>query len=160
MASDGEIPFRIPCSAVEADAGGGSSESKVGDSVGSGGYSVVRTHPDELLRHDISDEELEALCNMKRGPLYEGKWTAIGLFIGGLPQTIQAIYSAYIIDEKVAISMWDLTAIVVVGISAALFGVLHFVVSDTQEVADKLLEKIKNRPKIVVTNKELTYVSR
>ena len=56
------------------------------------GFVVATTKPDRLLRHDISDEELEVLCEMSSSHLIEAMWAALGAFIGFSPSSIQAIY--------------------------------------------------------------------
>ena len=48
-------------------------------------YKIERTSPDVLLRHDISDEELEKLADTKRDYLWEGKRVALGVFLGVAP---------------------------------------------------------------------------
>ena len=66
---------------------------------------IRTTMPDELLRHDISDEELEALAETRRDHLWEGMWVSLGSAIGFLPTTIISIYSAYVADEKTPIAL-------------------------------------------------------
>lgn len=55
------------------------------------GFTISTTVPDELLRHDISDEELDLLCETRRDNIWEGLWIATGLALGGVPSTIPAV---------------------------------------------------------------------
>ena len=55
-------------------------------------YTIVRSQPDEIIRHDISDEELTTLSDHNVGFLSQGLWVAIGVFIGALPKAATAFY--------------------------------------------------------------------
>lgn len=56
-----------------------------------GPYKFVRTAPDVLLRHDISDEELSMLCSDNRPLVQDIMWVAVGTFGGSLVPAISAV---------------------------------------------------------------------
>lgn len=87
---------------------------------------------------------------MRRGYLYEGQWTALGVFIGGFSQSSQSIYNAYFIDQTKPISIFDLGVILICVLSFGAFFLLKFVINKNQEKADILCERIRNRTRTTV----------
>ena len=65
------------------------------------GIVVATTKPDRLLRHDISDEELDGLCEMNSSHYIEALWAALGVFIGSLPAVFEAIDKSFLADETI-----------------------------------------------------------
>ena len=61
-------------------------------------YKIERTSPDVLLRHDISDEELDKLADTRRDYLWEGKWVALGVCVGVGPACFDELRDAYFIE--------------------------------------------------------------
>lgn len=59
-------------------------------------YNIARTLPDELLRHDISDEELDMLCGSRTGGIREGMWAAIGTTAGAIPTGLSALVNYFV----------------------------------------------------------------
>ena len=57
---------------------------------------VVTSRPNHILRHDISDEELEMLCESKSDFATEFIWVGLGGMFGSLPTTFVSLkgYSA------------------------------------------------------------------
>ena len=57
---------------------------------------VVTSRPNHILRHDISDEELEMLCESKSDFVTEFIWVGLGGMLGSLPTTFVSLmgYSA------------------------------------------------------------------
>jgi hypothetical protein len=54
-------------------------------------YTIACTMPEQLLRHNISDEELSMLCEGRRDNVWEGMWVAVGLFVGCGPSAVSAM---------------------------------------------------------------------
>lgn len=59
-------------------------------------YRITVSQPEEIVRHDISDEELTALSDVRGDYLWDGKWVAVGVCIGAAPRAIQAFVHAYV----------------------------------------------------------------
>lgn len=57
---------------------------------------VVTSRPNHILRHDISDEELEMLCESKSDFVTEFIWVGLGGMLGSVPTTFVSLmgYSA------------------------------------------------------------------
>lgn len=110
------------------------------------GYTVSRTSPDELLRHDISDEELGALGDMRRDYIWEGKWVAMGVALGAGPNCISALRDAYGTDPK-PMPFGDLWYIVIFSVAFVAFGILWWTMRSKSKGAKDLVEEIRARTK-------------
>ena len=52
---------------------------------------VVTSRPNQILRHDISDEELDVLCESRSDFVSEFIWVGIGGMLGSLPATVVSV---------------------------------------------------------------------
>ena len=64
-------------------------------SVSNTSIKVFITQPDELLRHNISDDELSRLCENKKGFLQDAFWVAVGGGLGSAAPGISAIINYF-----------------------------------------------------------------
>lgn len=86
------------------------------------GYSIKRTMPDELIRHDISDEELDMLCDGRKDSAWEAMWVALGLSCGALPGSISAVMFYLDKQEITAVNLVTLLiCVAAIVLSLALF---------------------------------------
>ena len=108
-------------------------------------YVVERTAPERLLRHDISDEELGSLGDMRRDYLWEGKWVALGLAMGAAPNAIAALHRSYATEPAVAMGIVDLVQIILMFVGFAIWAVLFFVVRNKTREASSLVTEIRER---------------
>lgn len=108
-------------------------------------YKIERTGPDVLLRHDISDEELEKLADTKRDYLWEGKWVALGVCLGAVKACFDALSGAYISDPSVPLAIGGLIQVVIFFASAAAFGILWHVMKRKTSAASDLATAIRER---------------
>jgi hypothetical protein len=60
---------------------------------------IATSYPDQILRHNISDEELDMLCEQRKEHTREMMWASIGVVGGALPGTIAGTIT-YIWGEK------------------------------------------------------------
>jgi hypothetical protein len=65
------------------------------ESIGTGGTIIKTTHPDVLLRHNISDEELTVMQKSKSDKAWEMLLAALGAAAGSAPQVVRDLYGAY-----------------------------------------------------------------
>lgn len=111
------------------------------------GLRIATTMPDELLRHNISDEELQALVDMRRDYLWEGMWVALGIALASSPTAITFLVNYFSNDNLIAISPSDLFHVIVLFVSSAIFGVLCYVTRGKSKSAQELARKIRERTK-------------
>jgi hypothetical protein len=109
------------------------------------GLTIRTTAPDELLRHDISDEELDMLCEARKDNLTEGLWAAIGACLGGLPSAIPALVNYRTATQPMSLA--DLLQIVIFCIAGALAFVLWRICRARGKRATALQTDIRNRTK-------------
>lgn len=111
------------------------------------GLKVKTTMPDELLRHNISDEELQVLADMRRDHLWEGMWVALGIFLGFIPTVFSAIKNAYFIEERARISMsgGDLIQVILFAASFFIFALLCYIFKNKGKSAGDLVDAIRKR---------------
>ena len=107
------------------------------------GFAIATTAPDELLRHNISDEELEMLCESRSDGATEGYWVAMGAMAASAPAAIPAMihYPA----SAIPMSLTDLVQIVVFWVAACLLIVLHLIRSGRGNSGSNLRTQIRNR---------------
>lgn len=91
-------------------------------SVGKQQLRIATTAPDTLLRHDISDEELEMIGGVKRDGFAEFMWAMVSLAVGAAPAGIEAIYKSYLAATPAPLSALGLVQVIlmVAGIVLAL----------------------------------------
>ena len=77
----------------------------------------VVTRPDMIVRHEISDEELETLCDSSPSPEQQIFWTALGGLTGALPGAVSAV-AAYSVDRS-TLTVDLLASLVLAGIALA-----------------------------------------
>ncbi|MFT4579064.1 MAG: hypothetical protein ACI9UO_001895 [Nitrospinales bacterium] len=105
------------------------------------------TQPTHHLQHIITDAELDMLSDLKRGYLYEGQWACIGIFIGSVPQSFQAIYDRYFASPIIPLPPLNLFITIICIISFVLFFVIKFGKLSNEDKAVALCETIRKRPK-------------
>jgi hypothetical protein len=106
-------------------------------------YTIACTMPDQLLRHNISDEELDMLCEGRRDNVWEGMWVAIGLLVGSLPSAANALWKY---DPKSpTLALVDLIQIVIFFISLVMAGVLCSIVVRRGRAVTKKEAEIRAR---------------
>lgn len=71
-------------------------------------FRLVETRPDEILRHNISDEELGGLVDLKRDHLWECMWVAFGVAGGAAPATLTALCASYLKSPPIPFEIGDL----------------------------------------------------
>jgi hypothetical protein len=110
------------------------------------GYAVRTTLPDELLRHDISDEELDQLGDTQRGFFHEAMWSCIAGAVGASWGAIDALHEAYWATPAVPISLYGVWEIVVFAVFTAFAAFCVFMVRrERTRPAIALKEKIRAR---------------
>jgi len=106
---------------------------------------IYTSKPDKIQRHDISDEELEMLCDNKKDYVTEILLAAAGGTIGSAASAIAALVSYFRENSEGNIEVIDLTQIVIffVGLFVTLFvGVIAF---SRYKRAKSLQQRIRDR---------------
>lgn len=115
------------------------------------GITIDTTMPDRILRHNISDEELESLCAMSSSHLVEAMWVSLGTFLGFLPTSISAINNAFFVASSNAtdianpMSGGDFIQVLFCMASFVLFVSVWLVVRGKKDNTTQLLEVIRQR---------------
>ena len=107
-------------------------------------YAIVRTLPDQLLRHDISDEELAMLCERKADREWEGMWALGGIALGSLPSALAAV-SEYLANPERSLGLLDLFQVVLVVTSGAVALTLFIIAHRRGKDAGDLRRQIRER---------------
>jgi len=89
---------------VTSGSSGGSQQRHYVDGEAGQGSLIKTTFPPEILRHNISDDELEMFANTSRDGLSDSFWGCFGGALAALPAAIPAIHSAYFSDMHVAMT--------------------------------------------------------
>jgi hypothetical protein len=116
-------------------------------SIASGGYRISRTVPAELLRHDISDDELGRLGEMKHDHLWDFMWVVLGVALGLAPSMCDHIYG---ISQGHPITAKGLGEVVIGFAAASVFAVLYLAVYMRRKPAADMVAAIRERTKHTV----------
>ena len=94
-----------------------------------GGYEIKisTTVPDKIVRHNISDEELDVLCDSSRDELWELRWAALGALLSALPAAMEGLYR-YVTSPEGQMGPLTLFQVLIAFVSAAVWLVLTFIV--------------------------------
>jgi hypothetical protein len=118
----------------------------------SSNYAITRTMPDELLRHDISDEELEMLKNSRHDQLRAFAWAMIALAAGAAPAALNALFASYAPDATRTMSLLDQVQVTLMAVGSALGAGAHLLCNTRSKDAEDLAEKIRKRTRRLTSN--------
>lgn len=104
---------------------------------------VRTTQPDEILRHSISDEELDRLCEAKSDLVFEMLLIAVGTAIGSLTGALGAI--AVYLDDPSQLSVSSLGEMLLCSMAVAITLVLVVVNRKRTDRSVSLRENIRSR---------------
>jgi hypothetical protein len=112
-----------------------------------GASRISRTSPVELLHHDISDEELGSLGEMKRDHLWDFMWIMLGIAVGAAPSAFDHIYQHFWIGVAEHLSLKGLVEILITVTGGAIFLVLYLAVYTGKKSGPDLVAAIRERTK-------------
>ena len=117
---------------------------------GDSGYSipVLTTIPASVLRHNISDEELEMLSSSQTRRIENFMWSMVGVSFGAASAAFKNVNSAYFVDQPIPLNGGQLVEIIlfIVPVFLAL-GAVYVCHGYTNE-KNKLLIDIRSRQKM------------
>lgn len=108
-------------------------------------FPIRTTMPAELLRHDISDEELDMLDASKRDTLREAAWGFFGLGGGFVFSAARNIHATYISDKAVPLTGVDLIEVVACFAAFAIGITLAVICYRRSSVGGSLAARIRAR---------------
>jgi hypothetical protein len=107
--------------------------------------SLVTTYPERILRHNISDEELDMLCESKKDFILEFLWAAIGALAGAAPGAIVSIHAFATSKEGFILRGEDLAQIAIFWSAIAVIAVAGTVSFSRERRAKSLQRQIRER---------------
>ena len=113
---------------------------------GGGAIAIRTSQPDSLLRHNISDEQLEMLADLKREGLTEAGFAGVGVAGGALVPAADAILTAYVDKPAEALSVVGLINVILFAGGVLVAGFCFIVTKHRGKRAKSLVEQIRNQP--------------
>lgn len=104
---------------------------------------IITTSPQHILRHNISDEQLEKLSSSQTSSLENLMWACFGAASGDLSATLRNINSAFIADEKKPLDWVSTVEIVFFFVAVAVFLVLRTICAGYNKDRGKLVREIR-----------------
>jgi hypothetical protein len=123
---------------------GGAGQSEQATAQGSR-LQIITTAPQRLLRHNISDEELEMLGNLRRDGLSEVFWGMFGAAAASIFPAAEAIWRAYFESPAVPLDPLHLFEVVVFFVVALLAGAFGIISSHRGSNTIRLVKEIRSR---------------
>ena len=108
-------------------------------------YKISRTLPDEIVRHDISDEELTLLADARIDYQWEGMWVALGISLGAAPTAVPAILRASDSNGGLTVSGGDLVQIVIFSCAIVATVILWWIMKGKRKNVRDLVNSIRKR---------------
>jgi hypothetical protein len=106
---------------------------------------IVTTQPAQLLRHNISDEELEMLATIRREGLGEAVAATAGAAVALAPAVGETIWKAYIETPFTPISIFHLIEIVAFGATTAVGIAVYLLSGSRGNRVRELVQEIRGR---------------
>jgi hypothetical protein len=114
-------------------------------SAGTGAIPVHTTRPKILLRHDISDDDLQKLEDGNRGGLSEAFWAFVAAALVALPSAVEGLYNAYIHEHREPLTILRLIDLLVFVMCTALAITLYVISHGRKSDVTKLVQEIRGR---------------
>jgi len=107
-------------------------------------FEIETTQPERLLRHDISDEELEILANNGSDGLSQAIWAFFGATLGALLPAADALYQAYWV-RTAALTVLGLLSVLILVVGLVLVVGGNVVSRNRGSTASSLVREIRSR---------------
>ena len=108
---------------------------------------IIVSRPDEIIRHEIADEELQMLSDLRRDWTMEAFWGFSGAAIGAVKGAFSALSAAYGEDTEKPMPSGDLFEIILFFVCFFLAAILLTVSQSRGSRASDLVKTIRNRKK-------------
>lgn len=105
-------------------------------------YPIRITKPSEILRHDISDEELNLLASTKRDSFSEAFWAMVGAAVVALPPAIKAIVNY---AHGASVDGVGILEIAIFLVTVSIGGTIWVVGASRSKTASNLVAEIRAR---------------
>jgi len=114
---------------------------------GEGGtpYNIERTAPDRLLRHDISDEDLDMFMSARRDGLFELMCVFFGVALGDAIAALESVEASYLNAQPIPLSGLGLAKILICAVPLCLAIALWAVSARRAGTTQSLVTKIRQR---------------
>ena len=104
---------------------------------------ISTTSPAEILRHNISDEQLDALTRDSGDGLSEMFWGFVSAAVAALPSAGEATWNAFFAIPKVPLSILHLIEIIIVSGAVACAIVVKIISRGRRDRVKELADKIQ-----------------
>jgi hypothetical protein len=132
-----------PTKTVTVAGGSSAANSQASGAATSSGYTVTVTKPDELKRHEISDEELTVLISDGRSFRRDVFWAGLGAFIGAFAPALSALRALSSQDRL--FGWWELGEVLVCFGGLVVVVILIIIGWRTPSPAETLTSEIRER---------------
>jgi len=105
------------------------------------------TAPEVLLRHNISDEQLDMFAEGSRDGMSEAFWAFVAAALGALPAAGEALVNAFWLAPAVPLSAYHLIEVILVVGCFAIAGAIKVMWRRKTKTVSSLVEKIRSQGK-------------
>jgi hypothetical protein len=109
---------------------------------------VLTTIPNSVLRHNISDEELEMLSSSHTSGIENFMWAMVGASFGAVSAAFRNVYNAFFVDQPAPLSGGQLFEIILFIIPLFMAFGAAYVCHGRANGKNKLLIDIRSRQKM------------
>ena len=105
-------------------------------------YEITRTSPTRIVRHDISDDELDKLCEAQQSDASTWKGVFAGGLVGSLPTAISGS-SSYLATSKLTLT--ELSSLLTAVVSFFLLVTLLILTKGVKKRSNSVRNEIRSR---------------
>ena len=103
------------------------------------------TAPEEIIRHNISDEELEMFLNSNRDGFSETMWACVGISAGVITSVIEKVHLAFFDASKTPLTIISLIEIAMLFLSLGIASAIFFASKSKGKTTKNLIDEIRKR---------------
>jgi hypothetical protein len=110
------------------------------------GIAIRTTQPQSILRHNISDEQLDALVNANRDGLADWMWGFAGIAVGLFPASLESVIAAYSSSQPTPLSVTNLGEIVACAVCLSLAVIIRLISGSRKNRSEEIARQIRSNP--------------
>jgi hypothetical protein len=108
---------------------------------------LATSYPSQIVRHNISDEELDMLCEQRRDHVREYLWVALGAMAGAFPAALGGLVRYFFGEDAGQLPIDALAQVIIFFVGGVVAAVTWHIQADRGNAGAELKDAIRARTK-------------